>query len=202
MLVSLTELYISKFLKYTSVSMNGAQWEPPWYDGRQCSVRRKDTRFSEAEKANLELTRHKTCLGLNCRVNSVTHPEAHFRKCKPCSRQLGINSDYFDPACQQSDWTTRHLRFHRAMLFRSGEVNPAERYPRPPEFKGRAIATGYEQDWTRAIYMNERLQMLEAAIQHVLLNVLNGTLRVHLRRLQAPAAGLATRLTLRRTGLH
>ncbi len=38
-----------------------------------------------------------------------------------------------------------YLRFHRAMLkFRSGEVNPVEGYPRPPEFNGRAIATGRE----------------------------------------------------------
>jgi hypothetical protein len=36
------------------------------------------------------------------------------------------------------------LRFHRAMLFRSGEINPAEGYPRPPEFNGQAIATGTE----------------------------------------------------------
>jgi hypothetical protein len=35
------------------------------------------------------------------------------------------------------------LQFHRAM-FRSSEVNPAEGYPRPPEFNGRAIATGTE----------------------------------------------------------
>jgi hypothetical protein len=32
------------------------------------------------------------------------------------------------------------LLFHKAMLFRSGEVNPAED-PRPPESKGQAIAT-------------------------------------------------------------
>jgi hypothetical protein len=64
------------------------------------------------------------------------------------------------------------------MLFRSGKVNPAEGsgkvnpaegYPRPPEFNGRAIATGTELDWTHAIYMHERMQMLEDVIQHVLL---------------------------------
>jgi hypothetical protein len=102
-------------------------------------------------------------------VNSVTHPEAHFKKCRPCSSKLGINSDYcYYPACQLLDWTTLHSQFHSTMLFKSGEVIAEEGYPRPIEFNGRAIAAGYEHDRTHANYMNERLQMLEEAIQHVM----------------------------------
>ncbi len=55
----------------------------------------------------------------------------------------GRKSKFGAEQVQGWPWT-QDLRFHRAMLFRSSEVNPAEGYPRPPEFNGRAIATGTE----------------------------------------------------------
>ena len=107
-----------------------------WYNDIQCPVRRQDAHVSAPEKANMERRRRKACLGLNFSVNSVTHPHVHFKKCQPCSQQLGINSDYCCAECQGTDWRARHRRFHGLMLFCSGEVNPAEGYPRPVEFRG------------------------------------------------------------------
>ena len=54
------------------------------------------------------------------------------------------------------------------MLFSISEVNPAEGYPRPDKYMGSAIPTGYMHDWTHAIYIKERMQMLEDSIQRVL----------------------------------
>jgi hypothetical protein len=141
-----------------------------WYNDIQCPVRCQDAHLSAPEKANLEWTLHKACLALNCSVNSDTHTHVHFKKFEPSSQQLGINSDYCGAACQNMDWLARHRRFHGPMLFCSGEVNPEEGYPRPVEFRGQAIATGYPHDWNHAIYMNERMNMLEDSIQHVLRN--------------------------------
>ena len=139
-----------------------------WYNDIQCPFRRQDAHLSAPEKEDMERMLHKACLGLNCSMNSVTHPLVHFKKCLPCSRQLGINSHYCSEACQKTDWSARHKRFHGLMLFSSGEVNPAEGYPRPDKYRGQAIATGYPHDWTHAIYINERKKMLEDSIQRVL----------------------------------
>jgi hypothetical protein len=139
-----------------------------WYNGIQCPVRRQDGHLSAQLREDMERRRRKACLGLNCSVNSLTHPLVHFKKCLPCSQQLGINSDYCSKACQETDWSARHKRFHGLMLFSSGEVNPAEGYPRPDKYMGSAIPTGYMHDWTHAIYIKERMKMLEDSIQRVL----------------------------------
>ena len=133
---------------------------------------RFDAHLSAEANANLDWTRFKAYLGLNCRVNSVTHPEAHFRKWGSCSRHLGINSESVSDcclACQRSDWFARHQRFHGAMLSWSGEAIPEEGYPRPLGFRGLSMATGDDHDWTHAIWERERLKMLQDCIQHVLM---------------------------------
>ena len=116
-------------------------------------------------------TRHQdggSHLGISIQLNSVTHPEAHFRKCGSRSRHLGINSDCC-LACQRSDWFARHQRFHGAMLCWSGEAIPEEGYPRPLGFRGLSMATGDDHDWTHAIWERERFKMLQDCIQHVLM---------------------------------
>jgi hypothetical protein len=128
----------------------------PWYTDYQRPFRCKDQPFDKKGK------KLQFCLGPGCSKNSISNPETPFKQCGRCRAGASISSVYCSRECQLLDWPARHQTLHRALIFHVGEPNG---YFHPEEYRGHAIPTGPEHEWTHAIYMVIREANLDNAIQ-------------------------------------
>ena len=127
----------------------------PWYTAYRRPLRCKDQPFDENGN------KLQFCLGPGCSENSISNPELKFKQCKTCRTEASIISVYCSKECQLLDWTARHRTLHGALIFQLGEPNG---YVRPNEYRGHAIATGPEHEWTHARYIKIRGANLDNAI--------------------------------------